>query len=160
MKILTSLLVLVAILLTISASVFKPQMHKLVKIDTAIPKEQETKEETLEWNNWHSNVQNELLSSVRAPLNQPIGTINHVEFIVDDNKNITNIKIYTEPEKYSKSAQKIFSEAVREMDGSDVLAFPQNSKRKTVSVKVAAMSSNEVKLTKPEDFSDTEVIKR
>ena len=154
---LVGLIILASLLILL----LRPSMHKFVKIDeNYYVQSSDTATKEVEWNNWHSNLVNKLIiESKTAPDNQPLGTINYIEFDVDNNQNIVNIKIYSEPEKYSNVAKNHFSQVVRSLDGDRVLKFPNESQRKLVKFKAVLKKSEKTELSSPQDFLDVETVK-
>lgn len=162
-KVFSYIIAAIFLAVTVIIAAQKPEIHKPVKIDEQIQKQelQESKETQLEWNVWHSKVLNKLMTLAKnSPDNQPLGTINYIEFDVDTNQNITNIKIYTEPEMYSQSSRKYFAEFVRSLNGDDVLKFPKDSQRKITHFKAALKKADKTEYSRPEDFADVETIKK
>lgn len=165
MKIFYYILVLILFLTTAFAAVKQPKMHKVFRIDEKIvqkrtPVKTETKEEIVKWNKWHSEVLNEFMKTAKsAPESQPVGTLTNIEFNVDNQRNVTDIKINTEPAQYSQEAKNYFSKYIRELNGNPVLDFPDGSQRKVTHFKAGVVKSNYTKYSKPEDFRDTEIIK-
>ena len=147
------------IILTSLISFLKPKLHKSIIISENIIS-QDIEEEQIDWNNWHSKILNKLITEAKsAPDNQPFNTLNYIEFDVDNNKNIINIKIYTDPQQYSKSAKKHFSSVVRLLNNDDILTYPKDSQRKITHFKAILQKSNKTKLSTPDDFKDIETIK-
>lgn len=162
-KISAYILIILFICVTLIVAAVKPEIHKPVRIDENVEKiqPQESRQVQIEWNAWHSNVLNRFMEIARiSPDNQPEGTLNYIEFDVDSNQNITNIKIYTEPEQYSQSAKKHFSEFVRTLSGDAVLKFPKDSLRKVTHFKAALQKADKTQYSRPEDFADYETIKK
>ena len=138
-----NLVLLIFVLLTIIVSSIKPKIHKTILISENIVNNEITQEAQIDWAKWHSNVLNELITLAKtAPNNQPIDTLNHIEFDVDNERNIINIKIYSEPQQYSQQARKHFSSFVRKLEGSEVLNFPQGSQRKITHFNAILKKSN------------------
>lgn len=158
-------IILILIILTTALIItFKPQIIKKVKIDDS---KFNVNEETLDtnsktdkiaWNKWHSDLINKILENGKGGIDEPLNTINFVQFNVDDKKNITNIKITAEPEKYTQVAKNYFLDYIVSLNGNDILKFPANSERKVVLVKLPIIVSNSAKLTTPKDFSDYETV--
>ncbi len=155
-----NLVLLIFVLLTIIVSSIKPKIHKTILISENIVNNEITQEAQIDWATWHSKVLNELITLVKtAPNNQPIDTLNHIEFDVDNERNIINIKIYSEPQQYSQQARKHFSSFVRKLEGSEVLNFPQGSQRKITHFNAILKKSNKTQLSTPDDFYDYEKVK-
>lgn len=140
--------------------VLKPQVHKPVSFELNYKPVFSFDTKEVEWNTWHSTVVNKLLNDAKtAPANQSDGTINTIEFDVDDKQNIMNIRIYSEPQKYSRLAKKHFDEVVLGLDGSSVLKFPSESQRKIVHFKAVFKTGKLTKLSSPDDFGDYETVR-
>lgn len=160
-KLFSYIFVIFIICITALVVVLQPKIHKNVKIDenTKIVQPGESLQNELSWGVWHSSVLNKLMQLARSsPDNQPEGTLNYIEFDVDSNQNIINIKIYSEPEQYSQSAKKHFSEYVRALNGDKVLVFPKDSQRKITHFKATLQKASKTTYSKPEDFVDYEII--
>lgn len=152
--------VLLIIVLTLIVCLIKPQLHKTILIDENIISNEITEETQIDWAKWHSSLLNEIITKTKnAPNDQPFDTLNHIEFDVDNEQNITNIKIYTEPSKYSQNARKHFAPFVRELDNTNILKFPEGSKRKIAHFKAILKKSKKTQLSSPEDFIDYETVK-
>lgn len=164
MKKLKYVILALLILTTALIIAFKPQSIKKVKIDN---EKFSVKEENLDtnakidkiaWNKWHSNLINKILENNKGGIDEPLNTINFIQFNVDNNKNITNIKISADPEKYTQVAKNYFLDYIRSLNGNEILQFPANSQRKVVLVKLPIVVKDASKLTTPNDFSDYETI--
>ena len=154
------LFLLLILVLTIVVCFVKPKLHKTILIDSNFISDEVYEETQIDWAKWHSDVLNELIkNSKNAPDNQPVDTLNYIEFDVDNEQNIVNIKISSEPQQYSQQARKHFSSHVRNLVGSDILKFPQGSKRKITHFKAILKKSNKTQLSTPKDFFDYEKIK-
>jgi len=154
------------ILATAGVGLLNPPLHKVVKIDSAnlVIKEQNldtnTKENKIVWNQWHSDLANKLLKDKGAPQGEALGTVNIIQFNVDNKRNISGIKIVTEPDKYSKIARAHYIEYLNNLNGAKILEFPANSNRKVVTVITPIETSTTEKYSTPADYSDDETIKR
>ena len=138
----------------------KPKLHKTVLFSEPLTKQEQIEEAQVDWNSWHSNILNKILIEVKnAPEQQPNDTLNYIEFDVDSDKNIVNIKIYTEPQQYSQNARNHFSSFIRSLNGDNILAFPANSQRKIAHFNAVLKKAKKTKLSTPSDFSDYETIK-
>lgn len=152
--------VILIILFTVLVIALKPKLYKTVVFSEVVSKNEPTKEAQIEWNSWHSNILNRIMLDAKtAPSKQSFDTMNYIEFDVDSDKNIINIKIYAEPQQYSKDAKKHFSPYVRALNGDNVLAFPKNSQRKLAHFKGVLKKSKTTQLSTPDDFVDVETIK-
>jgi hypothetical protein len=158
--------IFLVIIVTVAVLFFKPALHKVVKFDKADITLNEkkldtnTKENKIVWNKWHSNLANKVLAETKAPRGEDLDTVNIVEFYVDNNRNISNIKISTKPEKFTKLAQDNYGDYIRNLNGDKILQFPQDSERKVVFVRLPIVASTTRKFSTPDNFSDTETIKR
>lgn len=162
-----NLILLILIIITTWLIVgLKPTLHKTVKIENANFAVEDkrattmTKEEKIAWNSWRSVLGNKILKEKNVPQDEALNVANFIEFNVDNKRNVFNIKIYTDPPKYTKIAQKYYMEYLNSLNGNPILEFPKGSKRKIVLVKIPIMTSTTEKLSKPEDFSDNETIIR
>lgn len=166
MKSFKFILLFLIIVLTVLISLSKPPMHKSVKFENADNSAQEknidinTKENKVVWNKWHSDLSNKILKDKMVPQDESLNTVNFIQFNVDSNGNISNIKIKTEPEKYTKIAQKYYMDYLNSLNGNPILEFPKDSNRKVILVETAITAANTTRYSKPEDFSDNETIRR
>lgn len=166
MKALKFVLVILIVLTTVAVAYFKPAIHKTVVIEsTKFAMEDKnaepmTKQETIAWSTWRSNIGNKILKEKSVPQEEALNTINLIQFNVDNKGNIFNIKITTDPPKYNQIAQKFYIEYLNSLNGNSAIDFPKGSQRKVVLVKIPIKTSTVTKYSSPEDFSDSETTTR
>lgn len=113
-----------------------------------------SREEVIAWNIWRSNLQNEIM--MRSAVEAPVGTLITFAFDVSENGKISNLKYSCSSPKYADAARKDMVVVLREIEGTDVLIFPENTKRKNVKFKGAFMLDYSTSFSKPSDYSDYE----
>ena len=111
------------------------------------------REENIAWNIWRSRLQNAVMDASDVA-NTPAGTVYNFSFDVDNNGNISNIKVSS---NYPKANSKVES-AIKSFSGKSILKFPEGSKRKTVHFKGSFMMSYITRHSTPSDFNDFEKI--
>lgn len=114
------------------------------------------KEETIAWNKWRSDLQNAIM--VDSSVSAPIGTLFLFSFKVDKNRHVSNIKVLCTNPMYQKVAAEEIIDTIKGYEGSDLLQFPQNTKRKNVKFEGSYMIWFETSFASPENFSDFERI--
>jgi hypothetical protein len=166
MKIFKYIMLILLAVITLVIVILKPHMHKLVRIEnTNVVLDEKnldtnTKESKIAWNAWHSRLDNKILKDAKVPKGEEFNTVNFLQFNVDSNKNISNIKISTQPEKYSQIAKKHYLDYLISLNGNDILEFPKDSDRKVVLVKLSITTSDKTTYSNPKDFSDYETIRK
>lgn len=166
MRIINLFIIFLIVLATVLTIKFKPEIHKSVIFDITKLKMEETKQEDeaienkIEWNNWHSNLVNLILKEQKPDFNEPIGTVNYIEFTVDNKGNIFNINVKTEPAMYTQKAKIYYSEFLPSLSQNKILQFPSNSQRKTIKCKFPMKISKSTVLSTPQDFSDIESLRK
>ncbi len=140
----------------------KPK-QEIKKQDTEIKekvvqnKPDESEEETILWNKWRSDLQNQIMKDVKMPIIQE-GIIFKFSFDVDKYGKISNIKTWSVNAMYSPYAIQYIAPVIKSYQGKDILNFPAGSKRYMTSVEGAWKISKNSKYSTPADFKDTEKI--
>lgn len=116
-------------------------------------------QETIAWNKWHSDIQNQLMQDVKLPI-LPNGVVFHFSFTVDKYGKITNIQTYSTNPKYTPYAIEYIAPVIRSYQGKAIVEFPKGSKREITNFKGGWKLSNEAKFSRPEDYNDSEVIRK
>ncbi|MBX9686470.1 MAG: hypothetical protein K2X27_07195 [Candidatus Obscuribacterales bacterium] len=92
----------------------------------------------VEWNEWHNRfartVRNRMFSSLFETINMKAGATCWYSCEVDSHRHITNIKITKSSGDFWYDSAVV--KAVNNLEGTDVLAFPEDSKRSTISTEV------------------------
>ena len=150
--------VVIFILATGLIMILNPNLHKQIMIseNTNIVQYAETQ---IDWKSWHSNLLNKIMTETVAPANQPFDVLNYIDFDVDLDGNIVNIKISSEPQQYTQSAKKHFSSYIRSLEKNEILKFPSGSNRKLVHFNAVLKKAKETKLSVPDDFVDIETVR-
>lgn len=112
------------------------------------------KEETIAWNKWRSDIQNSIM--VDAAVSAPIGTLFFFQFTVDKNRHVSNVKVLSSNPMYQKVASKDIGETIKGYEGSDLLKFPPNTKRKKVKFDGSYMIWINTEFSSPDNYSDFE----
>lgn len=161
------LILILVLLVTSIISWVNPGLHKKVEFENAETKVNNQnintmpQKEKIIWNKWRSDIVNRIMQTTQISITEePLGTINVVEFTVDKNRNVSNIKISAEPQEYTKMAQTHFFESINKLNGDSILDFPKDSDRKIMTFKNYFETGKTTKYTKPQDFSDTETLNK
>ncbi len=150
---------------TETKTVTLPQsIQKIIKDETEPQREvvqiqQETEEELILWNKWRSNLQNSIMNDVDLPYIQE-GTIFRFSFEVDKYGKITNIKTWSLTPNYTPYAIQYIAPVIRSYQGRSILDFPAGSNRFSTVVEGGWKISKITKYSTPEDYMDTEKVKK
>ncbi len=119
----------------------------------------EQKEDIVKWNKWRSDIQNQIMRDVKLPMIQE-GIIFKFSFDVDKYGKISNVKTWSENSMYTPYAIQYIAPVIRSYQGKNILNFPSGSNRYTTNVEGAWKISKQVKYSTPQDFNDTEKLKK
>lgn len=112
------------------------------------------REEQIAWNTWHSNLQNEVM--FRSNVTAPLGTAFIFSFKVDKSRHISNIKAYTTNPFYMSEVSENLIPAIKGLEKSDILEFPEGSARKSIKFNGVFFIWYETSFSTPGDFNDIE----
>ncbi len=115
--------------------------------------------EIIKWNVWRSNLQNQIMKDSKLPQIQ-IGVVFRFSFDVDKYGKITNVKTWSETPMYTPYAIQYIAPVIKSYQGKSILDFPDGSKRYITTVEGAWKISPNVKYSTPEDFNDSEKIRK
>ena len=142
------------------------QTPNVQTVKTEVPKQKvETtqtlteQQEIIAWNKWHSDIQNRLMRDVKLPI-LPNGTVFVFTFNVDKYGKITNIQTMSTNPKYTPYAIEYIAPVIRSYQGKAIVEFPKGSKREVTTFKGGWKLSNQAKYSRPEDYNDSEVIRK
>lgn len=155
---------------TVPATPLKHQSIQTTKVQTPIVVQQKTTEtkpvltvltpqqETILWNQWHSNLQNKIMDLVPMP---PIaqGVLFKFYFRVDKYGKITNIKSWSTDPKYNPIAIQYINPVIRNLQGTAILKFPEGSNRESTLFEGNIKISNTSKYSTANDYNDIETVK-
>ena len=119
----------------------------------------EQSEDIIKWNKWRSDIQNQIMCDVKLPMIQE-GIIFKFSFDVDKYGKISNVKTWSENSMYTPYAIQYIAPVIRSYQGKNLLNFPSGSNRYTTSVEGGWKISKQVKYSTPQDFNDTEKLKK
>ncbi|MBR1424271.1 hypothetical protein IJ579_01760 [bacterium] len=136
----------------INSGTFQTTKTQPVKILTA-------QEEEIAWNKWRSDLQNKIMQDVKLPA-VPSGTIFRFTFNVDKFGKITNVQTWSDTSKYTPYAIQYMAPVIRSYQGRSILNFPSGSNRTSTIVVGGWKIAANTKLSTPQDFNDTERIKK
>ena len=122
-------------------------------------------EEIIAWNKWRADLANAITQKAYSynTKDAQIGTIYRYAFTVDKNRKITKINVEilsgvkNEPEQELLSA---ITRAIEEINGTNILEFPQGTKRKKTNVIGGIKVTNRTKYIDANSFYDYELIKK
>lgn len=145
----------------------KQEVKKEVKTTTQIkPKTTEKtiktlteQEEIIAWNKWHSDLQNKLMNDIKLPI-LPEGTIFKFSFVVDKYGKISKIQTSSTDAKYTPFAIEFIAPVIRSYQGTSILNFPEGSNRITTTFNGGFKISQTSKFSSPNDYNDTEKVKK
>lgn len=115
----------------------------------------ETKDEVILWNQWRSNLQNQIMKDSKLPI-LPEGTVFKFSFDVDKYGKVSNVHTYSTNPSCTVYAIQIIAPVIRSYQGKSILDFPYGSKRYSTTVEGAWRISKTSKYTTAEDFKDSE----
>ncbi|MBQ3311093.1 hypothetical protein IJG72_03360 [bacterium] len=116
-------------------------------------------EEEIKWNQWHSNLQNKIMQDVDLP-DVPQGIAFKFIFDVDKYGKISNIKVWSTNSAYTPHAIQYIIPVIKSYQGHSILTFPQGSNRTVVHFEGGLKVSNYEKYSSPNDYNDTEKIRK
>lgn len=131
--------------------------EKLVKEEP--PKTITQQEETIAWNIWRSNLQNQIMKDTKMPT-VPNGTIFQFSFTVDRYGKITNVHTGANPSAYTPYAIQYIAPVIRSYQGRAILNFPEGTARLTTDVTGKWRISDTEKYSTPQDYNDIEKVVR
>ncbi|MGN1124833.1 MAG: hypothetical protein ACI4SM_01480 [Candidatus Gastranaerophilaceae bacterium] len=115
------------------------------------------KEEEILWNQWRSNLQNQIMKDTQLPI-MPQGTVFKFSFTVDKYGKITNLKTWSLNSAYTPYAIEYIAPVIRHYQGLPILNFPAGSNRLTTNVTGGWVISSQERLSTPQDYNDSEKI--
>ena len=135
----------------------KKNTQELQPASKTVTEEEKAQREVILWNEWRSNLQNQIMNDVRLPI-MPEGTIFKFSFNVDKYGKISNVQTWSLSPAYTPYAIQYIAPVIRSYQGHDILKFPQGSNRFETLVEGGWKISKTTKYSTPDDFSDTEKI--
>ena len=116
-----------------------------------------SREERIAWNKWRSDLQNEIM--YRSAIEGPIGTLITFNFMVTEQGRIYNVNFSCNNPKFEEEARSDLARVLREIERSDILKFPKNTKRKQVKFQGGFMLDYDTQYSSPSDYSDYERVR-
>jgi len=116
-------------------------------------------EEELQWNVWRSNLQNQIMKDVKLPI-MPQGTVFKFEFDVDEHGKVSNVQTYSLTPQYTPYAIQYIAPVIRSYQGHSILNFPSGTQRSATHVIGGWKIASVAKYSTPQDYNDTEKIKK
>lgn len=144
---------------TLPKSVQQIVENKTEPVKTIKTEQEQSQEEIILWNRWRSNLQNSIMNDVKLPYIQE-GTIFRFSFEVDKYGKITNVKTWSLTPKYTPYAIQYIAPVIRSYQGRSILEFPTGSNRFSTVVEGGWKISQTTKYSTPEDYTDSEKVKR
>ena len=121
------------------------------------PKVLTQQEETIAWNIWRSNLQNQIMQDVKLPL-LPNGIIFRFSFTVDKYGKISNLQTWSDVSSYTPYAIQYIAPVIRSYQGRSILNFPTGTARTITDVKGGWKISDNAKYSSPQDYNDIEKV--
>ena len=131
----------------------KVQTQQPQKVKKLTPEE----EEIIAWNEWRSNLQNQVMRDV--VLAAPVGTRFEFSFTVDKFGRISNLKVWSKNPQYTDMAVRKIKPVLLSYQGQSILKFPEKSKRVITNVNGGFTIAWTSRYSTPSDYSDYERIK-
>ena len=142
----------------------EPQVQKITTQTTQKPKNTTkkmltAKEEEIAWNIWRSKLQNQIMKDVNMPI-LPQGTVFKFTFDVDKYGKISNVQTWSLTSSYTPYAIQYIAPVIRSYQGKSILDFPAGSNRITTQVEGGWKIATTQRYSTPQDYNDTEKIKK
>lgn len=151
---------------TTAKTVQKPKAEAKAPVKV-VPKAQPAKqvlsekEETIVWNQWRANVENEIVKLLVSTkiLNRSYASRIDYTFDVDTAQNISNINITVSPTRAQSEAEPKFRKIISMLNKSSALKFPKGTQRTKVMVKDSVHHEGSGEASNASDYSDYEKIR-
>lgn len=117
------------------------------------------KEEEIAWNIWRSRLQNQIMKDVNMPI-LPQGTVFKFTFDVDKYGKISNVQTWSLTPSYTPYAIQYIAPVIRSYQGKSILDFPAGSNRMSTQVEGGWKIATTQRYSTPQDYNDTEKIKK
>ena len=137
---------------------------KQVKVSQENPIENKPKhilteqEEIIEWNRWHSRLQNQVMKDTKIAA--PLGTQFKFSFTVDKYGSMSNVKVWSTNPAYNQLAINAIKPVLMSYRNKPILDFPEGTKRIIVNASGGFVVSTHTEYSKPSDYHDYEKVKR
>lgn len=131
----------------------EPQ-KEVINVPQEVLTEQEL--EIIAWNKWRSDLQNKLMKD--SKISAPLGTTFFFSFTVDKFGNISNLKTWSDNPSYTQLAVRILKPLLLSYQHTEILTFPQNSKRIITNADGSFTMASSSKYSSPSDYNDYERI--
>lgn len=116
-------------------------------------------QEIVLWNKWRSDLQNKLMNDVHLPI-VPYGTVFKFKFDVDKYGRVSDIQTWSDTPAFTPYAIQFIAPVIKSYQGRDILNFPAGSNRISTTVIGGWKISDTTKYSSPEDYKDTEKIRK
>ena len=133
-------------------------VQQVSKVQTS-PQKMTEQQEEIAWNKWRSNLQNQIMRDSKLP-DIPTGTVFKFTFTVDKYGKVSNVKTWSLTPTYTPYAIQYIAPVIRGYQGHSILDFPFGSNRVITNVEGGFKISNTSKYSTPNDYNDTETVKR
>lgn len=114
-------------------------------------------EETIVWNKWRSDLQNQIMRDTK--IGAPQGTVFRFSFTVDKFGNMSNIKVWSDNPVYTDLAVRVIKPIISGYQKKAILNFPEGTKRTIVNANGGFAISNRTEYSTPENYNDVEKVK-
>lgn len=142
---------------TTTTPVQKP-VQQVSKVQTS-PQKMTEQQEEIAWNKWRSNLQNQIMRDSKLP-DIPTGIVFKFTFTVDKYGKVSSVKTWSLTPTYTPYAIQYIAPVIRGYQGHSILDFPFGSNRVITNVEGGFKISNTSKYSTPNDYNDTETVKR
>lgn len=137
----------------------KTSTQKIEKQKTSTTKTLTAREEEIAWNIWRSRLQNQIMKDVNMPI-LPQGIVFKFTFDVDKYGKISNVQTWSLTPNYTPYAIQYIAPVIRSYQGKSILDFPTGSNRTSTEVLGGWKISSTQRYSTPQDYNDTEKIKK
>lgn len=115
-------------------------------------------EETIVWNKWRSDLQNQIMKDTKIAA--PLGTGFRFSFTVDKFGNMSNVNVWSTNPVYTDLANRVIKPVLVSYQKKSILNFPEGTKRIITNVNGGFVISRTTEYSTPSDYSDYETVKR
>ena len=133
-----------------------PICEGLHDFENATYKDAKYRDETIAWNKWRSNLQNRIMDD--SDIDADYGTIFYFSFTVDNNRNISNVRVIS-TNLWDKESTEVVRRAILHLKGKPILNFPPNTNRSSIKFTGGFVIGTTSQYSTPGDYNDFEHVR-
>ena len=133
-----------------------PICEGLHDFENADYKDAKYRDETIAWNKWRSNLQNRIMDD--SDIDADYGTIFYFSFTVDNNRNISNVRVIS-TNLWDKESTEVVRRAIIHLKGKPILNFPPNTNRSSIKFTGGFVIGTTSQYSTPGDYNDFEHVR-